>query len=167
MLLGCAVEEKHNESVANQTPECKTSEDCTPDEPLVGAQYLCEEGKCIQESLGNPASMKCEEDGGTLEMKEDEQGNQYGVCTLPDGTECDEWAYYRGECPAEIVEGECTGEPVYLRAECCQKLLKCDFAKIAVYTSATAQCSCEPTDTQRQCAAVQCGIGKFSIFDPN
>ena len=48
--------------------------------------------------LPNPASVYCKNNGGTLEIREDEQGNQNGVCIFADGSECDEWAYYRGEC---------------------------------------------------------------------
>ena len=59
-----------------------------------------------EQQLANPASVYCEEQGGTLRMEENEAG-QYGVCTLPDGTECEEWAYYRGECPEEEVEIFC------------------------------------------------------------
>jgi putative hemolysin len=47
--------------------------------------------------LPNPASVYCAEQGYTLEMREGE-GGTYGVCLFPDGSECDEWAYYRGEC---------------------------------------------------------------------
>ncbi|MBU1866793.1 MAG: DUF333 domain-containing protein, partial [Actinobacteria bacterium] len=25
-------------------------------------------------------------------------GGTYGVCVFPDGSECDEWAFFRGEC---------------------------------------------------------------------
>ena len=55
--------------------------------------------------LANPASVYCEEQGYTLEMRTDEIGT-YGVCIFPDGTECEEWAYYRGECgpPEQAVE---------------------------------------------------------------
>lgn len=49
--------------------------------------------------IANPASSYCIEKGGTLKILETE-GGQYGVCTLPDGTDCEEWAYFRGECPA-------------------------------------------------------------------
>lgn len=51
-----------------------------------------------QQQLANPASVYCEEQGGTLDIRSDEQGNQNGVCVFDDGTECEEWAYYRGEC---------------------------------------------------------------------
>jgi putative hemolysin len=47
--------------------------------------------------LANPASVYCEEQGGRVEMRSGEDGT-YGVCIFKDGTECDEWAYWRGEC---------------------------------------------------------------------
>ena len=47
--------------------------------------------------LANPASVYCEEQGGAVDMREGE-GGTYGVCVFPDGSECDEWAYFRGEC---------------------------------------------------------------------
>jgi putative hemolysin len=47
--------------------------------------------------LANPASVHCAEQGGNLEMRTDEHG-QYGVCIFDDGSECEEWKYYRGEC---------------------------------------------------------------------
>lgn len=52
------------------------------------------------QQIANPASVYCEEQGGTLRIETEEAG-QYGICTLADGTECEEWAYYRGECPEE------------------------------------------------------------------
>lgn len=48
--------------------------------------------------LANPASEYCEENGGTLEILEDETGGQVGYCIFLDGSECEEWAYYNGEC---------------------------------------------------------------------
>lgn len=48
--------------------------------------------------LPNPASAYCEEQGYRVEIRTDDQGNQYGVCIFPDGSECDEWAFFRGEC---------------------------------------------------------------------
>jgi len=47
--------------------------------------------------LANPASVHCEEQGYTLEMRTDEKGT-YGVCIFPDGSECEEWAFYGSEC---------------------------------------------------------------------
>ena len=48
--------------------------------------------------LPNPASKYCVDQGYELEIRADESGNQYGVCIFPDGSECEEWEYYRGEC---------------------------------------------------------------------
>ncbi len=59
--------------------------------------------------LGNPASIYCLEQGGTLEIRNTDQG-QVGICTLPDGTVCEEWAFYRGECP-EVATVAPTQEP--------------------------------------------------------
>jgi putative hemolysin len=50
--------------------------------------------------IANPASVYCEENNGILEMREDSQGGQYGVC-INNGKECEEWALYRGECSLE------------------------------------------------------------------
>jgi putative hemolysin len=66
----------------------------------------CEEwafyrGECApsaaQPSLPNPASVFCEEQGGTVDIRT-EDGGSIGYCVLSDGTECEEWAFYRGEC---------------------------------------------------------------------
>jgi uncharacterized protein len=49
------------------------------------------------QQIANPAAVYCEQQGGTLRIEQTEAG-QYGICVLPNGTECEEWAYYRGEC---------------------------------------------------------------------
>ncbi len=57
--------------------------------------------------LANPASVYCEEQGGTLEIRTDADGGQYGVCVFDDGRECEEWAFFRGECEkSDSVEVE-------------------------------------------------------------
>jgi putative hemolysin len=54
--------------------------------------------------IPNPASVYCEEQGGSVEVRTDENG-QYAVCTFSDGSECEEWAFYRGECnPGTVAE---------------------------------------------------------------
>lgn len=45
--------------------------------------------------LANPASVYCGEQGGTLEIKSDRHAAQYGLCHLPDGSVCEEWAFFR------------------------------------------------------------------------
>ena len=51
-----------------------------------------------QANMANPASVHCEQKGGKLELRQDASGAVAGICIFPDGSECDEWAYYRGEC---------------------------------------------------------------------
>lgn len=51
-----------------------------------------------QANLPNPASVYCQEQGYQSETRTAEDGSQYGVCIFSDGSECDEWAFYRGEC---------------------------------------------------------------------
>jgi putative hemolysin len=48
--------------------------------------------------LPNPASVHCEEEGGRLELRTGADGGQYGVCIFGDGSECEEWAFFRDEC---------------------------------------------------------------------
>jgi len=51
--------------------------------------------------LANPASVNCIEKGGKLDMKKDVDGGEYGVCILEDGQECEEWSFFKGECPKQ------------------------------------------------------------------
>jgi len=63
--------------------------------------------------LANPASVYCEEQGYTLEMRTDEDGGQFGVCIFPDGSSCEEWAFYNGTCsPAHSTEEDLTSETI-------------------------------------------------------
>jgi uncharacterized protein len=60
----------------------------------------CQPGENLDDQVGlaNPASVFCEENGGTLEIRQDETGGQVGYCIFEDGSKCEEWAFYRGEC---------------------------------------------------------------------
>jgi putative hemolysin len=49
-------------------------------------------------NLPNPASVYCKEQGYRNEIRTTDDGSQTGYCIFPDGSECDEWAFYRGEC---------------------------------------------------------------------
>jgi putative hemolysin len=68
-------------------------------------------------NMPNPASVYCEQNGNKLEIHTAADGSQSGVCVFPDGSTCDEWAYFRGECglaaqksptPAIVVEATST-----------------------------------------------------------
>jgi hypothetical protein len=51
-----------------------------------------------QANIPNPASVYCGQNGGKLEIRTADDGSQNGICIFPDGSTCDEWAYFRGEC---------------------------------------------------------------------
>jgi putative hemolysin len=82
----------------------------------------CEPGDSLQPggaaNMPNPASVYCEANGGTLDMRTDAEGGQYGMCVFPDGDECDEWAFFRGECGAgkAVTELAADGWRVYHNA---------------------------------------------------
>lgn len=83
LLIGCTPSEDantHDDSV----------EPATPGATAVG--------------LPNPASVHCTEQGGVLEMRADASGGQVGVCLFADGSECEEWAFLRGECAPENTQ---------------------------------------------------------------
>ena len=48
-------------------------------------------------SLPNPASVYCVDLGYELRIVDEPEG-QVGMCVFPDGTECEEWSFYEGEC---------------------------------------------------------------------
>jgi putative hemolysin len=48
--------------------------------------------------IANPASVYCEEQGGTVDIRTNEDGDQIGFCIFDDGSECEEWEFYRGGC---------------------------------------------------------------------
>lgn len=48
--------------------------------------------------IPNPAAVHCEDQGYSYEIRTAPDGGQYGVCIFPDGSECDGWAFFRGEC---------------------------------------------------------------------
>jgi putative hemolysin len=56
-----------------------------------------------QANMPNPASVYCAQNGNKLEIQTASDGSQNGICVFPDGSRCDEWAYFRGECgPAAL-----------------------------------------------------------------
>ena len=48
--------------------------------------------------MANPASVFCVQKGNKLEIRTAADGSQTGICVFPDGSTCEEWAYFRGEC---------------------------------------------------------------------
>jgi uncharacterized protein len=54
--------------------------------------------------MANPASVNCGKIGGATEIKTAADGGQYGMCTFPNGTSCEEWALFRNEgCKTNVT----------------------------------------------------------------
>lgn len=86
-------------------------------------------GPTEQPSAGvpNPASVYCEQQGYRVEIRTAEDGSQHGVCVFPEG-ECDEWAYYRGECsPPTGGEGSDQTDEVNRMADVARGMLAADL----------------------------------------
>ena len=50
--------------------------------------------------LANPASSYCLKKGGKIFFEQDKNGNKHGICGFEDNRQCEEWALFRGNCPA-------------------------------------------------------------------
>lgn len=48
-------------------------------------------------AMANPAAVACKEAGGQISKIYTDKGEQ-GMCTLPSGVVCEEWAFFKGIC---------------------------------------------------------------------
>jgi putative hemolysin len=90
--------------VFSMIASCSPLETATPeapDDPSAGLQ--------------NPASVYCIENGFDLQLRTGDDGGQFGVCVFNDGSECEEWAYYQGECGPVIEKTTLPEEIVSIR----------------------------------------------------
>jgi putative hemolysin len=51
-----------------------------------------------QVNMPSPASVYCQQNGYRHEIRTAADGSQSGICAFADGSTCDEWAFFRGEC---------------------------------------------------------------------
>ena len=68
-----------------------------------GCSCICKNGVSKSDGktgIANPASVNCINKGGTLSIQKRGDGGEYGVCIFEDNRQCEEWALFRGECPA-------------------------------------------------------------------
>ncbi|MFA6254908.1 MAG: DUF333 domain-containing protein [Patescibacteria group bacterium] len=112
----CTMEAKicsDGSSVGRQGPNCEFAE--CPTAQCKGVK--CHPGTTTEPTImpqtpvgiANPASVNCEQKGGTVEIKTADDGSQSGICKFSDGSECDEWAFYRGECQPASGESPIKG----------------------------------------------------------
>lgn len=57
-------------------------------------------------NMPNPASVFCADNGGTVDIREEADGS-VGYCVFADKSECEEWAFFRGECK----QGDAPAQP--------------------------------------------------------
>lgn len=86
--------------------------------------------------LANPASVYCEEQGGNVKIETDSSGGQAGVCIFDDGSACDEWAFYRGECCAR--DSDC------VKDSCCHAKTCTSKQNAPVCEGVICTMNCEP-----------------------
>ncbi|HTY52966.1 MAG TPA: DUF333 domain-containing protein [Methanomicrobiales archaeon] len=75
---------------------------------LAWAFTLAGPGQEAPAQIPNPAAQYCKSLNNSYEIRSNPDGSQYGVCILPDGTVCDEWQFYRGNCPADSTGNAAT-----------------------------------------------------------
>jgi len=92
---------------------------------------LCLSVTSTSMAIPNPSAVYCVECGYDIQVRTDNEGNQYGVCIFPDGSECNAWAFYNkcymgeasAEChwPCQELPCKGPGESI-LVGECCEGL---------------------------------------------
>ncbi len=100
-----------NLSIAELTQSVATLSGSVYDIVMKKEAQLVKTGKKAAAQLANPASQNCAAGSGTLKIESKPDGGQYGVCYLSETRACEEWAYYRGECPPAGVDISGLTEP--------------------------------------------------------
>lgn len=102
-----------------------------------------------QVGIANPAAVYCEAEGGILESKETDRG-EITMCVF-ESRECEQWAFFRGECTPEegnIILEDCQE---YADAEVCiteyhpvcARVISGETAKWKTYSNACNACSAQ------------------------
>lgn len=106
--------------------------------------------------IANPASVYCINNGGNLSIREDVDGGQYGVCVFSNNSECEEWAYLRGECNASSISGislgQCKSDSDCVPASCCHPTSCVAKENAPVCNSIACTLDCKP-------GTLDCGQG--------
>jgi len=102
---GCSLENSIQVKIC-ECPEnqCFNGEKCTVFNPGVGGggsgtqEPIIVPGDQDNNGIASPASVNCGKKGGQVEIRTDTQGAQTGFCVFDDGSECEEWNLYKGDC---------------------------------------------------------------------
>ena len=105
--------------------------------------------------IANPASVNCINNGGTLKIVTAEDGSQSGMFTLKEGTVCEEWAFFRGECFAGLYscarDSDCVPKPGCHPHECINSAYAGNFT---MPDACTMMFDCSAAYKQSDCACI-------------
>lgn len=127
-----------------------------------------------QGAIPNPASVYCINHGGKDKIETSNNGGQFGMCIFSDGSQCEEWQFFRSKCnPGQTIpspfsqtkEGihpndvKCMqglqliiktkdGSPACVRPESATKLLKWGWADKTIPSAATPDLSSKSSNNQ-------------------
>jgi putative hemolysin len=79
------------------TPSAQTPSPAYPG-PETTAAYPAAQQTPAAGQIANPAAVYCGQNGGKSQIRTAADGSQTGACVFSDGSECEEWAYYRKQC---------------------------------------------------------------------
>jgi putative hemolysin len=68
----------------------------------LASKFLIHSKNTTNTQIANPASVNCIKNGGKLSNIDKPEG-QVGMCTFSDGSVCEEWAFFRGNCNLGIT----------------------------------------------------------------
>lgn len=110
--------------------------------------------------LANPASVYCIAHNGSLDIRVNADGSSYGVCVFNETSECEEWAYFRGECSDGSLDSinSCNADSDCIPASCCHSA-SC-VSKVNAPNCAGGYCTldCRP-------GTLDCGQGSCSCIN--
>jgi putative hemolysin len=146
----------HNGNTTNQTQNGNTTNNQTQNGNNTGQQNQTQNEN---DTIANPASVYCVQNGGVYKIVIAADGNQSVVCVFSDGSQCDEWAYYRKTCsPSHSIVhppscndtncGACTNQ-----TECAARPLCHWDSVIAACTQKCSDSNCWACINQTECAA--------------
>jgi len=108
---GCNPFSKDAEPAAQEEQQALDTASTTKEDANYGDSQMAEDT-----ALSNPATVYCLSQDGKFIMKKTLAGSSEGYCELPDKTECEVWALYKGECGKDAVKTK-EGEPMSTSTE--------------------------------------------------
>ncbi len=117
------------------------------------------------QQISNPASVYCIENDGNLRIDDSPDG-QIGICVFADGSECDEWEFFRGEC-GEVKDdepkddpgsGSCNSDSDCVPNSCCHADRCTDLTLAPDCSGFRCTLNCEP-------GTLDCGQGSCRCID--